>query len=120
MIGGIDVHIPTKAGALSLELAARAIRQRWPGAVLENGTTGQRYESFAEVPFEGLEELFVYRDPDAADLWDAEGATPAATNTMVHLLADEGTITAVVDERTPEMEAILTAIRSGLEHGVFI
>ena len=33
---------------------------------------------------------------------------------MIHLLQDEGLITAVIDEQTPEMETIINAIRSGL------
>jgi hypothetical protein len=120
MIGGIDVPIRTRAGDLSLEVAVRAVRQKWPRAVFENGTTGERYNHFWEIPFGGLRELFVYRDPTAADLWDAEGAIPAASNTMVHLLADEGWITAVVDEKTPEIEEVLAGIRSGLEHALFV
>jgi hypothetical protein len=114
MIGGIDVRIPTKAGGLSLEVAVRAIRQTWPEAVFENGLTGERYETFADIPFGEVEEIFVYRDPASAALWEAEGAIPEASNTMIHLIADPGWITAVVDERTDEMNEILAAIESGL------
>jgi hypothetical protein len=114
MIGGIDIHIPSKAGGLSIEVAARAIRQAWSGAVFENGITGDRYDRFGEIPFGDIEEIFVYRDAASAAIWDAEGAVPEAFNRMIHLIHDEGWVTAVVDERTDEMNEIIAAIKSSL------
>jgi hypothetical protein len=114
MIGGIDVHLPTRAGGSSVEVAVRAIRQRWPRAVFENGLTGERYDHFRHIPFGEIEEIFVYRDGASADEWDAQGAVPSLHNTMVHIVADEDMITLVVDERDHEMEELIAAIRSGL------
>jgi hypothetical protein len=114
MIGGIDVRISSKVGDLSLEVAVRAIRQVWPAVVFENGLTGERYNSFREIPFGETEEVFVYRDMASAAIWDAEGAIPEASNRMIHLIHDEGLVTAVVDERTDEMNAIIAAMESGL------
>jgi len=114
MIGGIDIRLPSPAGLKSLEVAVRAVRQQWPRAAFENGNTGERYERFSEIPFGDVEELFVYRDADAAEVWNDKGAIPEVSNTMIHLLQDEGLITAVIDEQTPEMETIINAIRSGL------
>ncbi len=118
MIGGIDIEIPTKAGDLSVVVAVRAIRQKWPRAVFENGLTGDRYNKFGEIPFGSLEEIFVYRDSEAADAWDADGAVPELSNTMVHIIADEGMLTVVVDERDAVMEEILAAISSGLSDDI--
>ena len=114
MIGGIDVRIPSIADDLSLEVAVRAIRQVWPGAVFENGFTGERYDSFGEIPFGEVEEIFVYRGRAAAEIWDAEGAIPAAPDTMIHLIADPGWVTAVVDQRTDTTNEIIDAIESAL------
>ncbi len=114
MIGGIDVRLSTMGGASSVEVAVRAIRQRWPVAVFENGITGERYERFEQIPFGEIEELFVYRDTDSADRWDAEGAIPAVYNTMMHLIPDEEILTVVVDEKDAEMDELLAAIMSGL------
>jgi hypothetical protein len=114
MIGGIDIPIPTRAGELAIEAAVRAIRQAWPNAVFENGTTGERYDHFREIPFGAVGEIFVYRDSASAEIWDAEGAIPDVHNTMIHLIADDELITAVVDERNVEMEEIIAAIRYGL------
>ena len=114
MIGGIDIQLPTRCGESSVEVAVRAIRQRWSHAVFENGTTGERYDDFAQIPFGNIEELFVYRDSDAADVWEAEGAIPAALNTMIHIVPDDDTLTVVVDDRDAAMDAIIAAIQSGL------
>jgi hypothetical protein len=118
MIGGIDIAIPTNCGASSVEVAVRAIRQKWPRSVFENGTNGDRYDRFSEIPFGLIEELFVYRDRASADVWDAEGAIPSVYNTMIHLIADDDLLTVVVDEKDAEMGEIVGAISSGLDDGV--
>jgi hypothetical protein len=118
MIGGIDIRIPTRAGPLSAEVAVRAIRQKWPAARFEDGLTGDRYDEFWQVPFCEIEELFVYRDSRAADLWDAEGAVPEAYNSMIHVIAGEGLLTLVIDEEDGEMNSILAAVRSALADGI--
>jgi hypothetical protein len=114
MIGGIDVHLPTMAGASSIEVAVRAIRQSWPSASFENGITGERYDHFWQIPFGEIEELFVYQDSAAADIWEAEGAVPAAFNTMIHLIPDDDLLCVVVDEKDEAMEQLLAVIKSGL------
>ncbi len=120
MIGGIDIHLPTMAGASSIEVASRAIRQRWPLAVFENGITGERYDQFWEIPFGEVEELFVYRDIASADKWDAEGAIPEVYNTMIHLIPDDDLLTVVVDEKDAAMMELLAAIESGLRDAIFL
>jgi hypothetical protein len=114
MIGGIDVHLPTMAGDSSTEVAVRAIRQRWPRAVFENGITGERYDHFWQIPFGEIEELFVYRDSASADTWDDKGAIPAVYNMMIHLIPDDDLLTVVMDEKDSAMEELLAAIKSGL------
>jgi len=115
MIGGIDIRIPNRAGQESLEVAVRAIRQHWPRAVFENGNTAERYDYFGQIPFGDVEELFVYRDTKSAELWDKYGAIPEAENSMIHVIYDVELITAVIDDRTEEMEAIIQSIRSALK-----
>lgn len=113
MIGGIDVRLPSRAGADSLEIAVRAIRQQWPTAVFENGDTGDRYERLQLIPGD-VTELFVYRNAQSADLWDEEGAVPETSNSMIHVIYDDGLITAVIDQWDAEMEAMIAAMRSNL------
>jgi len=114
MIGGIDIRIKSAAGKDSLEVAARAIAQLWSNAAFAHGETGERYLHVCLVPFSELEEVFIYRDNDAADLWFEWGAVPKAYNTMIHLLYDPGLLTIVIDEQNPEMDLALSAIKSGL------
>ena len=97
-----------------MEVAARIVRQFWPNAIFENGLTGDRYESFTDIPFRETEELFVYRDVAAADAWDAEGAIPSLYNTMIHVIADPGYITIVVDEKDELVQRMTEAIASAL------
>lgn len=119
MIGGIDVPLKSHAGPESMEAAVRALRQLWPRAEFENGETGKRYQLFSEIPFGGLTELFVYRDPESAAIWDQAGAVPGARNRMVHLIVDPGLLTVVIDERTAEMDAAIRTIQSALSDPIF-
>lgn len=114
MIGGIDIHLPTRAADASMEVAVRAVRQCWSHAVFENGVTGERYDEFWRIPFGELEELFVYRDCRFADAWDEVGATPELSNTMIHIIPDRESLTLVVDERDEPMNEIIAAIESAL------
>ena len=119
MIGGDDIRLPSMAGDSSIVVAVRAVRQAWRQAVFENALTGARYNDFSQIPFGEIDEIFVYRDSAVADEWDASGAVPELYNTMIHILADEGFITVVVDERNATMERIIEAIKSGLGNDIF-
>jgi len=119
MIGGIDIQVPTRAGESSLEVAVRAIRQRWPLAVFENGITGERYDEFRQIPLGNLEELFVYRDGACANLWDEEGAIPSIYNTMIHIIPNDETLSLVIDEKDAAMEALIQAVEWGLREEIF-
>jgi hypothetical protein len=115
MIGGIEIRLPTRGVTAPLEVAVRAIGQEWPDAVFENGISGERYDEFGQIPFGSIEEIFVYRDRDSADVWEAHGAIPAVHNTMIHIISDDGLLTLVVDRRDAAMEAILGAVAAVLE-----
>jgi hypothetical protein len=114
MIGGIDIRFKSAAGQESLEIAARAIAQLWPNAVFAHGETGERYDYVWLIPFSEMDEVFVYRESNSADVWFEKGAVPEAYNTMIHVLHDTGLLTIVIDERNQEMDTILRAIKSGL------
>lgn len=115
MIGGIDIRLPSKAGLDSIEVAVRAIRQVWPQALIEHGDTGELYSNFWDVPFGEVNELFVYRDHNAADIWNEKGAILEVYNTMIHIVYDDGLITLIIDKHDMAMEEIFAAIRSGLD-----
>ena len=115
MIGGVEIEMPAKDCGMAIEVAARAVWQHWPHAAFEDATTGQRFDQFHEIPFGTLDEIFVYRDAQADDVWDAVGAIPAVHNTMIHILVDEGLLTLVVDQSDNEMQQVAAAVRSALE-----
>src|SRR5205809_507045 len=103
MIGGVEVTVRTDAGSQALEVSVRAIRDDWPRSAFENGDTGERYESFSAVPFGRLKEVFVYRNPSDADAWDERGAVPELSNTMIHLILNEDSLTIVIDNMNADM-----------------
>lgn len=109
-IGGIDKIIPTKLGDLSLIYAVDVIRKKWPQAVYENPDTAEYYDSFALIPFEGIKEIFVYRDAHARENWDAEGYSPENCNTMLYLLHYGEELTVVIDEEDEAINEILEEI----------
>lgn len=119
MIRGVDICIRTSAGESSLFVAARVVGQFWPNAVFENGSTGESYKCYWDTPFDDLEEVFIYRDSAAAELWEIEGAIAEALNSMIHVIADKGLTTVVVDDPDdPTMKSIVAAITSGLQDDV--
>ncbi len=119
MIGGIDIQLPTFASSQATEVAVRVIRQWWRSACFENGITGERYDHFWQIPFNNIDELFVYRDSECADTWDTEGAVPAVYNTMIHLIRENDLLMIVIDEKDDVMEELLAAIKSGLCDEIF-
>lgn len=117
MIGGIDIRLKTWSCGSPLERTVRVVRQFWPNAVFRNTKTGDRYEGFERVPFNQIREVFVYRDSDAADGWEAEGAIPSLSNTMVHIIKDPGALTVVLDEDDEFSRQLERAISMSLLDG---
>ena len=118
MIGGIDIRLPTRAGDVAVQVAVRAIREHWPDAVFENGDTGDGYDRFWQIPFGELDEIFVYRDSNARQGWDTEGAVPELYNTMIHVIGDEDMITLVVDQKDAAMQEMIATVSSALHDGI--
>ena len=99
MIGGVDiiVELPGVAPSATMPAAVRYVIDRWPAAVMQDGDTARRFDSFAAMDFGHLREVFVYRDEQAFDSWERLGADVTNANQMVHLLASVGQFTIVVD-----------------------
>jgi len=114
MIGGVETRIPTAPGAAPVEVAVRAICRHWPDAVFEDAITAVRYNQSQSISLGQAEELFVYRDREAADIWEASGAIPAVYNTMIHLVPDDDALTLVVDKHDREMDQIIADVATEL------
>jgi hypothetical protein len=117
MIGGEDIIIETsdRRKPAVLDLVVRFIRRRWPHAVVQDGTSGNCFSSYAALPFGHIEELFVYRDERSFETWMRVGADVENANSMIHLLADETTLTLVVDDPgDPTMASVIEESRDAL------
>jgi hypothetical protein len=115
MIGGADIVIEypgVMRASGGLDIAVRRIAARWPDFVIQDATAGNRFDSYSQIPFASLSEVFVYRDSLALESWKELGADPSNANSMVHLIADDCGLTIVVDDRTnPTMLSIIREIR---------
>jgi hypothetical protein len=100
MIGGEDIVVETSDRPRSavLDAVVCCIRRCWPRAVVVDGITGTRFDSYGAVPFGLLSELLVYRDEPSFDAWQQLGADSGNANTMIHLIADDAALTLVVDD----------------------
>jgi len=99
MIGGEDIiiQLPGIAPWVTMPAAVRYVLDRWPAAVMQDGDTARRFDSFAAMDFGHLREVFVYRDEQAFHSWERLGADATNANQMIHLLASVGHFTIVVD-----------------------
>jgi hypothetical protein len=71
MIGGEDIVLPTLTldRTIAMDVCTRAIVRRWPGAVIQSGTTAEIYPRYQSVPFADEREIMIYRDQEALDSW---------------------------------------------------
>lgn len=115
MIGGADVVLEypgVMRASGGLDIAVRCIAARWPDFVIQDAAGGGRFDSYREIPFASLAEVFVYRDSNALESWRVLGADASNANSMVHLIADDRGLTIVVDDRSdPTMASIVREIR---------
>src|ERR1041384_793360 len=86
--------------------AVRYVLDRWPAAVIQDGDTARRFDSFADMGFGHLREVFLYRDEHAFQSWERLGADAANANQMIHLLASPGQFTIVVDALEDDLEDV--------------
>jgi hypothetical protein len=100
MIGGEDIiiQLPEVPPSVMMPAAVRYVLDRWPAAVMQDGDTARRFDTFAAMDFGNLREVFVYKDEQAFQSWERLGADATNANQMFHLLASVGQFTIVVDD----------------------
>lgn len=121
MIAGEDIIIPLPdvSPSVTMPAAVRYILDQWPAAVMQDGDTAQRFDSFAAMGFGHLREVFVYRDEQAFQSWERLGADATNSNRMIHLLASPGQFTIVVDSLDDVSSAsIVRGLCDRLRHGM--
>lgn len=113
-IGGVDILIPAVPGPVALADAAKVIHRHWPAAVFENPLTGDLYFKIEEVPFDAIEEIFMYKNIKYVNEWSIEGAVPSIHNTMIYLIHRKGEYetTIVADSVDDFMQSVVDEIKS--------
>lgn len=93
--GGVDLTIETKLEPAEVyRMGLEVIREYWPNLVTQDAS----YEEKGVLVDEGS--MFIYRDQEAKDIWDAEGASEEEPrNDMIYLYGcREGSVSLVVDD----------------------
>lgn len=114
MIGGFDIVIRTTSGVVGLNCCLHIARSLWPNAVFEDARQEAAAGTYRDLQFDGLDEVFIYRDAEAAREWDELGAEPHLANTMIHVLCSPQSVTIVVDD--PEQSEMADFLAAAREH----
>lgn len=119
MIGGHDISFPTHAAAQVAEGVLRTVCAVWRQGVVENAETSE-IVSLTSIATQTLPcELLIYKNIAAKQAWAANGATSENTNSMVHLIRGQDSITVVVDDpHAVEMSALIKAIRDHVSQDI--
>jgi hypothetical protein len=114
MMGGTDIVIPGIGDSAGLDNCVQLVQHYWPSAKFEDAITGEKYQSYGEIPLGHVRELFMYRNAAAEIEWDAD-STDSPPNSMLYLIGSPGSITIVLDDpNTAEMQSILKSMQSVL------
>ena len=101
MIGGMDVTLAGPTSPAEMLLALKYLHGRWPKAIAEDQYDHRLTWSYIPPLSAGLE-LFVFRDPAAAESWRESGATEENSDSLVHLIFEPDCLTLVVDSGASE------------------
>lgn len=90
------------------------VKFHWEDLVIENDGEGvYRDWPTTPVPFQHLaDEIFIYENDKAYNIWTAKGADPSVENKMIHVITcdHENEFTIVVGSREGKMKEILESI----------
>jgi hypothetical protein len=124
-IGGVDTVLTIPAHVRAAEVILRVCLQHWPNGILEDDFDGKMHtlsEAESRLPTRPLQEFFVYRDTEAAEDWESEGATSTNVNTMLHFLISEldksaayREVTLVCDQLDEPMQHLLADLSTQLQ-----
>ena len=100
-MGGTDTIIKhgLKDASQSVKLATRIVRRSWPYAIKVNISDTER---------------LMYRTQGDEDDWEKNGSTPTNGVNLIHILADDNTVTIVHDGNLIIINSIRIAMRETL------
>jgi hypothetical protein len=120
MINGRDIVIATPAGSKAMDLALRAAKKLWPGAVVEDAETARIFDPFSLMSSSGASEVLVYKDAKSAARWREIGEDASLAGTLIHVIMGKGAITVVVDTNPhAELEEYLRSLHQSLRQDIF-
>lgn len=108
----IEIINPGILPCALIDIVVRTMLDHWQSGIVQNGNNEYIYKSYAEIPFNQVTELFIYKTMDDFKCWTRIGA--GSSNTMVQVILFEGAVTIVVDEYSDEIEIIIDRILSNL------
>jgi hypothetical protein len=120
MIGRHDVSFRSETPGQTVEGVVRIVRAAWSEAIVENAETGEILPGdrvgVARLPVE----LLIYQGEVARDSWAKHGAIAENSNSMIHVLCGEASITVVVDDPLAhDMAPLLNAMREHVYQDIF-
>ena len=131
-LGGIDVVLLAPAQECVGDMILRACRRHWPR---EKCLFQEARDEVNVYPLDdpwvwavgtGSKEFFVYQNEDAVKAWDADGATPANSNTMLHFIVGDADakdpgmveVALVCDKLTPDVRALIADLKAAFLSGI--
>ena len=114
MIGGTDIVLEVRSGAMAAEAILRTVRRHWPRCVYQDADAEMVPVSLPDSewpPQLRSRQFFIYRDEEVARSWDEYGAIPENDNLMLHVIlprwtadnSEPSTLTLVCGEPIGEM-----------------
>ena len=111
MIGRHDILFATlNSGELAQE-AVKLVRLSWTDAIVEDPLTGDSLDDAMLGLVEFPSRVFIYRNTDAKQSWEANGSIPENDHSMIDLAMDAETLAVIVDDpKEPEIANFLSSI----------
>jgi hypothetical protein len=118
MINGYDIVFDSDADPKDVFQAAWLLTSSlWPDAVVEDANTGEHLSAtFSSEVFAGVQDILIYQDAKTRDSDEEIDGEPAYLGKMIHVLADPGCATLVVnDPDEPVAKRVIQGMKAFLE-----
>ena len=81
-----------------MNFIVQSLRVYWPNLVVQDADSVAPFSSNSNIPYNQLNEIFIYLDHNSYESWSLEGAIEENLNKMIHVIEDEFQLTLVVDD----------------------
>ncbi|MEO6808368.1 MAG: hypothetical protein ABI353_04575 [Isosphaeraceae bacterium] len=126
IVGGSDLVLFAPSNAPVADLILGRIRRLWPDSQVQDvNEDARRSIRDPRVVIRGglSKEFLIYRDQDAVDAWDRDGATLANLNTMLYFIIGDASqieeglreVTLVCGEQTREVQQLVRDLEASFQ-----